>query len=76
MKGVDMVYFQRAKVLLVSFQVIMERGQDSFDLLAFAVRCVMNFLAIIKIGLVDFRQIVLDARDRFGDSFLTVKISG
>ena len=76
MKGVDMVYFQRAKILLVPFQIIMERGQDSFDLLSFAVRCLMYFFSINKIVLVDIRQVVLDAGDRLGDSFLSVKIPG
>jgi len=71
-----MVYFQRAKVLLIPFQIIMERGQNSFDLFSFAVRCVVNFLSINKIGLVYFRQVVLDAGDRFGDPFLSVKIPG
>ena len=74
MKGIDMVYLQRTKVLLVPFQIIMERGQDSFDLLSFAVRCLMYFFSINKIVLVDFRQVVLDARDWFGDPFLSIKI--
>ena len=76
MKGIDMIYLQRTKVLLVLFQIIMERGQDSFDLLAFAVRCVMNFLSIIKIVLIDLRQVVLNAGDRFGDPLLSIKIPG
>ena len=74
MKGINMVYLQRTKALLVLFQIIMERSQNSFDLLAFAVRCVMNFLAILKILIINLRQVVLNARDRFGDSFLSIKI--